>query len=176
MANAKCWMYNYNYEKGYVMSLRNQLTVYGLILFTGMALGTMLDRFGGDSAAIKSAHDTTNGQFGRYVVEAKDAPSVSMEVKEDGQTGWNVIITTSNFRFAPEMIYSPNKLGEGHAYLYVDGKRVARLYAPFYHYAENFNGKRTFRVTLNANDHSEYSNADGSSIESVVEVVHEAHN
>ena len=47
-------------------------------------------------------------------------------------------------------------LGEGHAHLYVDGKKRDRLYGPWYHLADLTPGRHTIEVTLNSNNHAEY--------------------
>jgi hypothetical protein len=120
-----------------------------------------------------SSGDTSH-MHGTYEVSAAEAPSVSLAVVEDAKSGWNVMLTTDRFTFTPEDVNGPNVTGEGHAHLYVDGVKVARLYGPAFHYPEDFDGTRTFRVTLNANDHSEYA-VDGEVIEAVVDVKHAHH-
>lgn len=47
--------------------------------------------------------------------------------------------------------------GEGHAHLYVDGQKIARLYGKWYHIEELSPGQHEITVTLNANDHREYA-------------------
>ena len=61
---------------------------------------------------------------------------------------------TTNFRFAPENASSPHRDGEGHALLYVNGEKVARLYGPWFHIEFLPSGPTKVTVTLNANDHS----------------------
>lgn len=85
------------------------------------------------------------------------APRVSLTIAKDSLSGWNITLHTKHFRFAPENANGTHVLGEGHAHLYVDGKKVARLYGPNFHYDQNFEGAKTFKVTLNANDHREYA-------------------
>jgi hypothetical protein len=118
--------------------------------------------------------DDTSHMHGTYEVSATEAPSVSLAVVEDAKSGWNVMLTTDKFTFTPEDVNGPNVTGEGHAHLFVDGVKVARMYGPFFHYPEDFDGTRASRVTLNANDHSEYA-VDGEVIEAVVDVKHEHH-
>ncbi len=115
--------------------------------------------------------DDTSHMHGVYEVAAVDAPSISLAVEEDAKSGWNVTVSTDGFTFTPQHVNGENVTGEGHAHLYVDGVKVARLYGPFFHYPEDFDGTRTFRVTLNANDHSEYA-VGGQVIEATVDVTH----
>ena len=44
--------------------------------------------------------------------------------------------------------------GEGHAHVYVDGEKAARIYGPWFHLGALPPGEVTLGVTLNANDHS----------------------
>lgn len=92
-----------------------------------------------------------------YSVDAEDAPTVDVMVAKDAKSGFNVHVMTNNFRFAPENVNGENVLGEGHAHLYVDGVKISRLYGNYFHYDAEFEGEKTFKVTLNANDHSEYA-------------------
>jgi len=41
--------------------------------------------------------------------------------------------------------------GEGHAHLYLDGEKVARVYGRWFHIPEPGPGAHSVRVTLNAN-------------------------
>lgn len=113
------------------------------------------------------AHET-------FEVDPENAPTVDFTVTEDAKSGWNVRVDTTNFEFTPGSVNADNVAGEGHAHLYVDGQKVARLYGPDFHYGETFDGTKTFRVTLNANDHSEYA-VDGEVIEATQKVTHQAH-
>jgi hypothetical protein len=98
------------------------------------------------------------GHMGHAVLELpKDvpAPTVAIRVIEDAKAGWNVQVDTTNFRWAPEHASQAHVPGEGHAHLYVDGKKVARLYGPWFHLERLAPGTREVRVTLNANSHEE---------------------
>lgn len=125
-----------------------------------------------DSAEHSSEEESTHAHdHGMYEVSSEEAPSVQLIVEEDAKSGWNVHIMTENFTFAPEHVNGENVLGEGHAHLYVDGEKT-RVYGNYFHYPETFDGTKTFRVTLNANDHSEYA-VDGEVIEAAVNVTHD---
>ncbi|MFO7289073.1 MAG: ZIP family metal transporter [Bacillota bacterium] len=80
-------------------------------------------------------------------------PSVEMKVEPDAKGGWNIHLSTSHFRFAPERVNGPHRPGEGHAHLYVDDRKIARLYAPWFHLDSLPPGTHTLRVELNSNDH-----------------------
>lgn len=109
-----------------------------------------------DSSMTTESH--SHSDVALYNVPAEVAPTVAVAVNEDAKSGWNVQIITTGFTFTPENASSlPNVIGEGHAHLYVDGEKVARVYGNWFHYPENFDGTKEFKVTLNANDHSDYA-------------------
>lgn len=85
-------------------------------------------------------------------------PQVKAEVLPDSKGGFNLHVTASNFRFTPELAGQAPRQGEGHAHVFVNGTKVARLYGDWaYLGADNFHsGDNLVEVTLNANDHAEW--------------------
>jgi len=83
------------------------------------------------------------------------APSVSASIAKDPVGGWNLHVTATNFRFAPEHASGEHVAGEGHGHIYVNGKKIARLYGAWFHIGSLPTGGADIRVTLNANDHRE---------------------
>ena len=83
-------------------------------------------------------------------------PQVTMEVEEDPTSGYNLTLTTENFTFTPEDINTDAVANEGHAHLFVNGEKVARLYSPWFNIKESYftEGMNSIEVTLNANDHT----------------------
>lgn len=88
-------------------------------------------------------------------VDPDNPPEVTLAVTEDALSGWNVSVTTRNFAFAPEMVNQANVPHHGHAHLYVNGQKTARLYGPAFHIADLPEGRNIISVSLNANDHSD---------------------
>ena len=84
-----------------------------------------------------------------------DAPTLEFSVTRDATSGWNLSIETTNFSFAPERANAAHRPGEGHAHVYVDGKKIARVYGPWFHLDELPAGSVEIAVALSANDHSE---------------------
>lgn len=84
---------------------------------------------------------------------ASPAPTVSLEIVDDAKSGYNVHVETTDFAFAPENASGDAADGEGHAHLYVDGQKVARLYTPWFHLDALDPGEHEIRVELNGNDH-----------------------
>lgn len=104
------------------------------------------------------------------VEAAAPFPAVSLEVVEDPKSGWNVRVEAGDFTFAPQHASTPHVSGEGHAHLYVDGRKVARLYGEWFHLGEDLAaGEHQVRVELNTNDHVPYL-AEGRPVEAVAVV------
>lgn len=83
-------------------------------------------------------------------------PTVNLVVRPDAQKGWNLEVKVTNFTFAPQRVNTKStSVNEGHAHLYVDGKKISRLYGPWYHLESLPPGKHQVTVTLNTNDHGE---------------------
>jgi hypothetical protein len=87
------------------------------------------------------------------------APTVKITVIKDPMSGWNLNVLTTHFRFVPEHVSGPNHpdhITEGHAHLFIDGKKVTRLYGPWYYIGELSPGTHEIKVSLNANNHAPF--------------------
>lgn len=84
-------------------------------------------------------------------------PTVSIALHKDSKSGYNIEIIPTHFRFAPEHVNGAVVANEGHTHLYINGKKVARVYGAWFHIGEELlaTGTNDVLVTLNANDHSE---------------------
>ena len=106
-------------------------------------------------------HDHSQHQHAQLELRSIDAnaavPQLSLSVTADSSSGWNIHIDAEHFRFTPEKIDTDTQAFEGHAHLFVDGFKMARLYGPWYHLKTLTPGEHTLRITLNANDHSQWS-------------------
>jgi hypothetical protein len=89
-------------------------------------------------------------------------PSLTHLVFPDAMDGYNVQILLTNFRFTPAAINTGVKDNEGHAHIYVNGIKIGRVYAAWYHLPSDLfkAGENQVTVTLNANDHSEWAVGD----------------
>lgn len=124
------------------------------------------------SDMMKDSHSHSDDEM--FMVSAEEAPTLQLMVTEDAKSGYNIKLITENFTFTPDSVNKENVIGEGHAHLYVGGEKVGRLYGPDFHYNGSFEGAKTFRATLNANDHSEYA-VDGKVIDATIEVTHDSY-
>lgn len=109
----------------------------------------------------------------KYVVsEGEPLPEVRIEALQDPKGGWNIRIQTKNFTFTPEHAGHPDVPGTGHAHIFVDGKKVGRVYGNWHH-IQIPEGKHAIKVNLTTNDHKDYYTSDNRPIESEVEVIEE---
>jgi len=117
-----------------------------------------------DAPADAHSHDTYQHPAGSA------APTLSMTVTKDAKSGYNIHLDTTNWTWAPEKVNTAAAPNQGHAHLYVDGVKVARMYGPWYNLDGLTPGQHDIRVTLNANTHAEYA-VDGKVLEATASVV-----
>jgi hypothetical protein len=84
-------------------------------------------------------------------------PKIQIDFTKDPVSGLNLEIISENFIFDPASAGSSNMIGHGHAHLYVDSIKIARLYGNWFHIPDNSLkvGMNSIRVSLNANNHEE---------------------
>ncbi len=114
------------------------------------------------SAAAKHNHRAaTADSTGKHTAVAVDdwerQPALELSVSATDSGGWNLHIRTEHFRFAPEHADGQHVRGEGHAHLYVDGRKAGRIYGNWHYIPPLPAGTHELRVTLNANHHGPYT-------------------
>lgn len=88
------------------------------------------------------------------VPEGKSIPAVSIRTKQDKTGAWLLEVTTDNFEFAPSKVGEKSlSYHEGHAHLYINGKKITRLYGRYYDLGTFKKGKYEIMVSLNTNNH-----------------------
>ena len=80
-------------------------------------------------------------------------PTITAKLERDPVSGFNLNLETRNFTFAPELSGLKHKDGMGHAHLYVDGQKIARLYGNWFHISEIPKDAKSLEITLNSNNH-----------------------
>jgi len=133
---------------------------------SAMAMGTA-ENAAMDAQAMSAMHQHPP----RAVREGLPVPAVNHLMFPDVMGGYNVQIMTQNFTFTPAAINRAPQDNEGHAHIYVNDVKIARIYGNWYHLpAETLTaGDNEVRVTLNANDHGEWA-VDGVPISSTVNI------
>lgn len=101
-------------------------------------------------------HETEMNKHAHGMLDISETdwqPSVDVDMKKDAVSGWNVQILTTDFTFSPENASAEHVVGEGHAHIYVNGKKIARFYGDWFHLPAQPPGEHVLRVTLNTNNH-----------------------
>ncbi len=83
------------------------------------------------------------------------APKVTVHALKDSNGGWNLHLQTENFKFTPANAGQSDVLGEGHAHLYANGKKIGRVYGEWSHVSLE-KGQNKIKVSLNTNTHKDY--------------------
>ena len=105
-----------------------------------------------------STHSNHNhsGHHSTLDVLKEKIPSVELKISEDKVSGWNITLLTDNFSFTPESVNEQATQNQGHAHIYINDIKIARLYSPYFHLGALPTGEHEIRVTLNADDHSAF--------------------
>lgn len=153
------------------LSLRFPYLIYLTIasILIGVIIAPSFRDIPGQADTGAMAHQMPHGIL---EVPAVGAPQVAIVVEKDSMDGWNVTVTTQNFSFTPRMVNSQNVANTGHAHLYVDDIKIARLYGPDFHMPDLPEGAHEIRVTLSSNDHFYYA-VDGDLIEARTTITQE---
>ena len=83
----------------------------------------------------------------------EDAPQIQLTVHTDPMAGYNLNVQVENFVFSPQQASLAHVNGQGHAHVYVNGVKQARLYGAWAHLDGLPKGEVTVEVTLNSNNH-----------------------
>ena len=111
-----------------------------------------------DMDTMTMSSDTIHAHAMTEVDSTLPVPTVSIETSKDSKDGYNIHLVTEHFRFTPELVNNDPVQGEGHAHIYVNGEKIARLYGDWFNLSSDDmqSGENVIEVTLNANDHSEW--------------------
>lgn len=92
-------------------------------------------------------------------VPTQGAPQVALTAHPDSEDGWNLQLTVTDFRFTPDSTGGAALPGTGHAHLELDGRKLARVYGPWFHLpaAQVPEGAHTLTVRLYADDHTAWA-------------------
>lgn len=101
--------------------------------------------------------DTMHDHSAMLEMDIEDAPYVDLQLIPLADGSYNVRVQTLNFVFTPQHVDMAPLPGEGHAHLYIDGVKIARVYGEWYHLAALPEGAEVVSVTLYANDHSAFT-------------------
>ncbi|MCI5051345.1 MAG: hypothetical protein MRY57_03480 [Candidatus Pacebacteria bacterium] len=133
-------------------------------LLFGFALGYVtfitLDAYSNKNHTVAIQHSPHAMHLHEPVpVLSENIPSISANIFPDHKSGYNINLVTEHFEFTPELANMENVQNQGHAHIYVNNEKVARVYGSWYHLDNHYlvDGSNTIRISLNANDHSVWS-------------------
>ena len=112
-------------------------------------------------ATINPSHAHTSGATSIHEITQDVAPQVSLEIQKDPTGGFNVHVVTRNFVWRPEMASMQHIPGEGHAHVYLDGRKIMRIYNEWFHLnTYQFStraGEQLLSIEFVGNDHAPYT-------------------
>jgi hypothetical protein len=107
------------------------------------------------------SHSHSDGVFTIHEVSETVAPKASLELQKDPTGGFNVHVVTSNFVWRPEQASKQHVFGEGHAHVYLDGRKIMRIYSEWFHLnTYQFStraGEQLLSIEFVGNDHAPYT-------------------
>ena len=103
----------------------------------------------------------TDGAMSVHEITQESAPTASFEIKKDPTGGFNVQVVTENFVWRPELASMQHVPGEGHAHVFLDGRKIMRIYNPWFHlntyqFATR-SGEQLLSIEFVGNDHAAYT-------------------
>ncbi len=145
---------------GFLVAASYGVTLDGHDHATGHSVG---------NSAQDPEHDQSQHDHSALQEVTGTAPSLDIELIPDSAAGWNLHLEVSNFRFAADHAGQSAVDGEGHAHLYVNGTKIARIYSDWYHVGSLPKGTAKIEVGLYSNDHKALS-VDGQPIKATVTI------
>ena len=105
-----------------------------------------------DASLSESATDMHHHQT-VMIKEGQPVPNIDLVVYEDEVKGWNLEIQLNNFQLTPQDVNSDNQPNQGHAHLFVNDKKITRIYGNWYYLETLPVGSNKVKVILNTNGH-----------------------
>jgi len=112
-------------------------------------------------SSVVPSHAHTNGATSVHEIEQQAAPTATLDIQKDPTGGFNVQVVTSNFAWRPEMASMKHVPGEGHAHVFLDGRKIMRIYNQWFHLnTYQFStraGEQLLSIEFVGNDHAPYT-------------------
>ena len=112
-------------------------------------------------ATIIPSQAQSNGAFSVHEITQATAPKATLDIQKDPTGGFNVQVVTSNFVWRPEMASMQHVPGEGHAHVYLDGRKIMRIYNEWFHLNtyqfSTRSGEQLLSIEFVGNDHAPYT-------------------
>jgi hypothetical protein len=112
-------------------------------------------------ATVIPSQAQTNGAISVHEIAQEAAPQATLKLQKDPTGGFNVHVVTTNFMWRPEMASMQHVPGEGHAHVYLDGRKIMRIYNEWFHLnTYQFStraGEQLLSIEFVGNDHAPYT-------------------
>ena len=112
-------------------------------------------------ATIIPSQAQSNGAFSVHEITQATAPKATLDIQKDPTGGFNVQVVTSNFVWRPELASMQHAPGEGHAHVYLDGRKIMRIYNEWFHLNtyqfSTRSGEQLLSIEFVGNDHAPYT-------------------
>ena len=112
-------------------------------------------------ATIVPSQAQTNGAISVHEIAQETAPRATLDIQKDPTGGFNVQVITSKFVWRPEMASMQHVPGEGHAHVYLDGRKIMRIYNEWFHLNtfqfSTRSGEQLLTIEFVGNDHAPYT-------------------
>ena len=113
------------------------------------------------SSTILPTHAQANSAVSVHEIVQEAAPQATLVIHKDPTGGFNVHVKTTNFVWRPEMASMQHIPGEGHAHVYLDGRKIMRIYNEWFHLnTYQFStkpGEQLLSIEFVGNDHAPYT-------------------
>ena len=112
-------------------------------------------------ATIIPSQAQSNSAFSVHEITQESAPKATLDIQKDPTGGFNVQVVTTNFVWRPEMASMQHFPGEGHAHVYLDGRKIMRIYNEWFHLNtyqfSTRSGEQLLSIEFVGNDHAPYT-------------------
>jgi len=112
-------------------------------------------------ATVIPSQAQTTGAISIHEIAQEAAPQATLEIQKDPTGGFNVQVKTTNFLWRPEMASMQHVPGEGHAHVYLDGRKIMRIYNEWFHLNtyqfSTRSGEQLLSIEFVGNDHAPYT-------------------
>jgi len=143
-----------------------------------VAVSAVLAVYLSNSSPVEHAHAAQHHQTQAVPANALP-PEVSLQTVKDAMSGFNLSLTLKNYQLMlpvddlAQATVVDNASLSGHAHLYINDKKIQRIYGRFVHIPKTLlkAGENTIRVTLNNHNHANWS-LDGKVVQSELTLQH----
>ncbi len=123
----------------------------GLYVFAAAAIVLLLIQLFTTNRSVSSQAHSPQADS----VTAAAAPTLQVTSKVSGRD-LHLQMTVTGFTFSLENMGKENRYGEGHVHLYIDDKKVAKIFAPQFVWKDVQPGSHQVVVELAHNNHESY--------------------